>query len=145
MSTSSKNTCKTKTKPENSEQPFKESVLREAEKIVNGYHIIIEKNDKLGFVGSSLELPTVYADGKTPQECFNAIQKALTVAAATMIECGKKPPEPFSAKKRNIQVNIRLNNQEKLLLSDTARRSGFKGLSDFIRMCALEHIIHSTG
>jgi len=119
--------------------------LQVAEAIANDYHIILEKNNKLGFVGSSIEMPTVYADGKTPQECFNAVQKALMVAAATMIECGKRPPEPFSAKKRTIQVNIRLNNEEKLLLSNTARRFGFKGLSDFIRMCALEHIIHSTG
>lgn len=117
---------------------FEPSILQEAKDVVSEYSVIIGKNDNLGFVGSSIELPTVFADGKTPVECYKAIQEALMVAAATMIECGSRPPQPASEKKRTAQVNIRLTPQEKLLLSNAATTLGFKGISDYIRNAALK-------
>lgn len=140
ISTKPKRSLKTKTKARVSTWPFKPSILREAKKFAGEYHIILERNDELGFIGTSIELPTVFSDGKTPDKCYKSTQQALTVAAATMIESGQKPPQSSSTKKRTAQVNIRLSAEEKLLLSNSATNSGFKGLSDFIRDAALRRI-----
>jgi len=80
-------------------------------------------------------MPTVFADGQTPDACVRAVREALTVAVATMLENGKRPPT--SANRRSVQVNIRLTPDEKLALEEAASRMGFKGLSDFIRHAAL--------
>ena len=141
MSRNSKNSSKSEAKSKNLERPFKESVLRKAKRIVADYRIIIERNERLGFIGSSVELPTVFADGKTNDKCYRAAQEALIVAVATMIECGQRPPQPASAKKRTVQVNVRLTSEEKLLLANAAMNLGFKGISDFIRSSALNRIL----
>jgi predicted RNase H-like HicB family nuclease len=101
----------------------------------------LERNERLGFVGSSVELPTVFADAKTPEECYKAVQEALTVAVATMIECGQTPPQPVSARKRTEQVNVRLTAEEKMLLGNAASNFGFKGISDFLRNIALNRVL----
>jgi predicted RNase H-like HicB family nuclease len=119
---------------------LKASVLRKAKKIAGSYRITIERHDRLGFIGSSLELPTVFADAKTPETCYEATQEALMVAVATMIERGQRPPQPASAKKRNEQVNVRLTSEEKTLLSNAASSLGFKGISDFLRNAALNRV-----
>ena len=116
-------------------------MFNKAKTIVDDYRITLEKNDRLGFVGSSLELPTVFADAKTPQDCYKVTQEALAVAVATMIESGQKPPEPVSAHKRTFQVNVRLTAEEKVLLSNAACNSGFRGISAFVRNTALNHIL----
>jgi len=141
MSTNLKHSSKSKTKPKGLNRPFKESVLRKAKKIVADYRITLERNDRLGFIGSSVELPTVFADAKTPDKCYKATQEALMVAVATMIESDQRPPQPSSAKKRTVQVNIRLTSEEKLLLANTAMNLGFKGISDFIRNSALNRVL----
>ncbi len=121
--------------------PFKKSIFDKAGRIVDDYRITIEKNDRLGFVGSSLELPSVFADAKDPESCYQAVQEALKVAVATMLESGQKPPEPVSAKKRTVQVNVRLTAEEKILFTNAAVNSGFRGISDFIRNTALNHVL----
>ncbi|MCH7925358.1 MAG: type II toxin-antitoxin system HicB family antitoxin [Planctomycetes bacterium] len=112
--------------------------MKRARKVVSAYRIILEKDAGLGYIGSSIELPAVFADGATAASCVDAIQQALTYAVATMIECGQRPPAAASSGKRDVQINIRLTAQEKLRLSDAARRLGFKGVSDFVRLAALE-------
>lgn len=144
MSKKSKKSSKSKNKSKKLEQPFKPSVLQRAEKIVADYRMIFERNDRLGLIGSSVELPTVFADGSTIEQCYRNTKEALMVAVATMIECGQRPPQPSSAKKRTFQVNIRLTAEEKLLLANESVNRGFRGLSDFIRTSALEECIHST-
>ena len=132
---------RTKTKIVDLRRALKASVLRKAKKIVVDYRITLERNDRLGFIGSSIELPTVFADAKTPDRCYKATEEALMVAVATMIECGQRPPQPASAKKRTVQVNVRLTSEEKLLLANAATNLGFKGISDFIRNTALSRIL----
>ncbi|HUT46590.1 MAG TPA: type II toxin-antitoxin system HicB family antitoxin [Sedimentisphaerales bacterium] len=124
-------------------KPFKESIVRKARKIVADYRIILERNERLGFIGSSVELPTVFADAKTPEQCYKATQDALMVAVATMIECGQRPPPPASAGRRTEQVNVRLTAEEKLLFANAAMNLGFKGISDFIRSTALNNVLSS--
>ena len=140
MSKNSKNTSKTKVDKKHLERPFAASVLRSAGKTAKQYHIILERHHELGFTASCVEFPTVFADGQTPDKCVKAIQKALTAAVATMIESGKEPPKPFSAKKRDVQVNVRLTYAEKMALAQASKNHGFKGLSDFIRTSVLDHI-----
>jgi len=103
---------------------------------VERYRIVLEPDDTLGFVGSSIEMPTVFADGKTAEECVHATREALSIAVATMLEMGKRPPGVGG--QRSVQVNIRLSQQEKLILEDASKRRGFRGISDFLRTAALE-------
>ena len=125
-------------------KPFEQNVFDKAHKRAQEYHVVLEQNPKLGFIGSCVELPNVYVDGKTPEECYEAIQKALTVAIATMFECGQRPPVPASGKKRTLQVNVRLTPEEKSLLSNASSILGFTGISDFIRNSALEKVSGSA-
>jgi predicted RNase H-like HicB family nuclease len=110
--------------------------LRKARKIVAGYTISINPEDRSGFVGSAYEFPTASGRGKTREECLKATQEVLAVAVATMLHLGGTPPEPAS-QKRTVQVNVRLTQREKVLLSKLAASSGFKGLSQYIRTSAL--------
>jgi len=143
MSRNSKISSKSGAKSKALDKPFKESIVRKAKKIVADYRIILERNERLGFIGSSVELPTVFADAKTPEKCYKAVQDALMVAVATMIECGQRPPQPASAGRRTEQVNVRLTAEEKLLFANAAMNLGFKGISDFIRNTALNNVLSS--
>ena len=134
---------KTKTKSMDLRGAFKASVLRKAKKIAADYRIVLERDERLGFIGSSVELPTVFADAKTLDKCYKATQEALMVAVATMIECGQRPPQPASAGRRTEQVNVRLTAEEKLLFANAAMNLGFKGISDFIRNIALNSVLSS--
>lgn len=141
MSRNSKSSSKNAAKSKKLEKPFKESVLRKARNIVADYRIMLERNEKLGFIGSAVELPTVFADAKTPENCYKETEEALMVAVATMIECGQRPPQPASAGLRTEQVNVRLTAEEKLLFANAAMNLGFKGVSDFIRNSALDRVL----
>jgi len=113
------------------------AVLREAEKLVDGYKIVIEPNEKAGFVGSAIEFPTAFAKGETRQKCLKATKEVLTAAVATMIHLGGTPPAPASAQRRTAQVNVRLTPTEKDLMTRAAADRGFKGLGDFLRAAAM--------
>ena len=141
MSRSSKNSSKNEAKSKRLKKPFKESIVRQANKLVADYRIILERHDRLGFIGCSVELPTVFADAKTPEQCYKATEEALMVAVATMIESGQRPPQPASARRRTEQVNVRLTAEEKLLFANAAMNLGFKGVSDFIRNSALDRVL----
>ena len=143
MSTNSKNSSKNEAKFKKLKKPFKESIVRKAKELVADYRIILERHDRLGFIGCSVELPNVFADAKTPEECYEATEEALMVAVATMIESGQRPPQPASAGRRTEQVNVRLTPEEKLLFSNAAMNLGFKGISDFIRNSALDRVLTS--
>jgi len=141
MSINSKNSSKSGAKSKALDKPFKESIVRKAKKIVADYRIILERNERLGFIGSSVEIPTVFVDANTPEKCYKATQEALIVAVATMIECGQRPPQPSSMGLRTEQVNVRLTAEEKLLFTNAAMNLGFKGISDFIRNTTLNSVL----
>jgi len=143
MLRNSKNSSKSEAKSKALDKPFKESIVRKAKKLVADYRIILERNEQLGFIGSAVELPTVFADARTPEQCYKATQEALMVAVATMIECGQRPPQPASAGRRTEQINVRLTAEEKLLFANAATNLGFKGISDFIRNTALNTVLSS--
>jgi predicted RNase H-like HicB family nuclease len=144
MNTSKKSKTTSKAKGKNLNKPFEQAILNKAHKRAAEYHIILEENSKLGYIGSCVELPNVYVDAETPEKCYEAAKEALTVAVATMLECGQRPPVPANAKKRTLQVNVRLTPEEKSLLSNASSILGFSGLSDFIRNSALEKVSGSA-
>ena len=119
-------------------EPIPPQILRRARKLAHEYRILLETNDELGFIGSSIELPAVFADGRSPDDCVNATRKALSIAVGTMLEQGQQPPSPACKGFRKAQVNVRLTTDEKFRLLEAARRLGFKGLGDFIRTTALD-------
>ena len=120
------------------DRPFDQVILKRARRITAGYRLILEPDDKLGFIGHALELPTGFAHGVTPDECVKVTREGLTAAVATMLEMGQRPPAPASKARRQAQINIRVSAEEKLVLEETARRNGFRGVSDFVRSAALE-------
>ena len=120
------------------DRPFDAPILRRARQIAGSYRLILEPDEDMGYVGRSLELPTVFADGKTPAACIRATLEALTTAVATLLELGEHPPLAAKEGRRQAQINIRVSAEEKLVLEETARRNGFRGVSDFVRSAALD-------
>lgn len=119
------------------DRPFEPAVLRRAQRTAKQYRLILEPDEELGFVGHALELPNVFADGSTANECVRSVREALTAAVATMIEAGQRPPAPSAEGKRAMQINIRLTAHEKLQLEEMARQHGYRSVSDYLRATAL--------
>ena len=119
------------------DHPFPPEVVKQAKQIADRYQVILSCEEGHWY-GRGLELPNVYGDGKTVNECVKDTREALCGAAALMLEQGQRPPAPSRIGTRNTQVNVRLTAEEKALLESTAKRKGFSGLSDFIRAAAIE-------
>ena len=119
------------------DRPFKPDIIKRARQLARQYRLILEPDSEVGFIGRSIELPSVFADGESADDCVAATREALEVAVATMLESGMSPPAPSTRGVRQAQVNIRMTAEEKLLLEDAARRGGFRGVSDYIRSSVL--------
>lgn len=115
------------------DRPFDSAVLSRARKLAEKYRIVLEPHEQVGFIGSSLELPNVYADAKTADECVAAVREALTGAVAYLIESHQVPPAPAAEQIRNRQMNVRLTEAEQLRLKEAARAGGFSDTSEYIR------------
>lgn len=111
--------------------------LTRAQEIAHSYTVLLEPHERLGFMASALEFPTVWADGKTEAACLKKMRYALTGAVAFMLYSGEAPPQPASDDRRDQQINIRLTSEEKALLENLAKRRGFRGISDLVRTAAL--------
>ncbi len=99
---------------------------------------MLESDGEGGYLGSAIEFPTAVARGRTSEECVQSTRRALAAVVATMLEAGRRPPAPAAQRKREVQINVRLTAEEKLVLEEAAQRCGFKGISDFVRMAAME-------
>ncbi len=119
-------------------KPFSTAVLNRAKKIADKYEIIISVEDGVYF-GKGVEMPYVFGDGKTCEECINNTREALASAVAYLIEKNENVPFPATQGKKDTQVNIRLNAEEKAILSAAAAAKGYRGLGDFIRSTVLQH------
>ena len=114
-------------------RPFDPAILERARELARKYRIVLEPDDRCGYLGSSLELPNVYADAKTADACVEAVREALTATVAYLIESGKTPPVPAGQQVRDKQVNIRLTEAEQRRLKEAAKASGFNDMSDYMR------------
>jgi len=113
-------------------KPFEDNILATAKTIAEKYEIILAFEDN-EYYGRGLEMPYVFADGKTPDECVQKTKEALVAAVAHLLERGQSVPSPTKEGKRTEQVNIRLTPEEKTIFSAYAKAYGFKGLADFFR------------
>jgi predicted RNase H-like HicB family nuclease len=115
-----------------------QKALTEARKIAAQYRIVTEPSGQRGaYLGWSIEMPGVLADGRSPSECADATFEALVTTVAAMLEVGRRPPSPARPGRRNEQINIRLTTEERLVLEEAAQQRGFQGISDFVRAAAL--------
>lgn len=137
MSAKSKRSVKARTHRKAVDAPFDDAVLRRARALAGQYRLVIERNADGGYIGRALEFPTAMGDGENIAECGRAVVESLTAAIATMLEAGQRPPMPAAAGRRQRQLNIRLTEEENLLLEEAARRQGFRGVSDYVRFAAL--------
>ncbi len=135
---SSRISTKRRARKDDVDRPFSRALLARARKVAKTYRLVIGPDDEGSYIGRVVELPGVFADGKTPNECLRATFLAIETTVATMLEAGEKPPSPASAARRTEQINIRLTPEEKLLLGEQTGRSGYSGLSEFVRAVALE-------
>lgn len=115
------------------DRPFDPEVLARAQELARKYRIVLEPDANCGYVGSSLELPNVFADGPTPDDCVEAVRDALTSTVAYLLESGGQPPLPPEEQTRTKQVNIRLTEAEQRRLKEAAKASGYSDMSDFVR------------
>ncbi len=115
---------------------FDKDILATAKKIAKKYEVIISFNNGEWY-GRGLEMPTVFGDGKTPDECIENTIEGLVATVAHLLERGDTIPAPASEGKRTEQVNVRLTSEEETILRASARANGFRGLGDFIRAKAL--------
>jgi len=122
------------------DRPFDARILKQAREIVARYSVIIQPDPELGYLGRGLEFPFAMDDGRTPDECVTNTRKAMVAAVATMLEKGETPPSPSSERMRTEQINIRVTPEEKLLLEESARSKGFRGISDFVRSTSLSSV-----
>ncbi|MGD9693678.1 MAG: type II toxin-antitoxin system HicB family antitoxin [Phycisphaerales bacterium] len=122
------------------DHPFAPDIWKSAAELASAYRLTFEQDPDVGFIGSSVELPTVFADGSTLAQCAKETLEALTTTIATLLEQGERPPAPASEGKREQQVNIRLTADERLRIEETARQEGFRSLSDYIRHAALRGV-----
>jgi len=139
MSVKSRNSSRKTTRTRKAiDRLFAPAIRRQARDLALRYRLILEESKDDGFLGSSLEMPGVFADGKSPGDCVTAVREALTAAIATMLELGQTPPQPASSARRQEQINIRVTPEEKLRLAEAARARGYRGISDYVRSAALD-------
>ena len=117
-------------------RPFPAAIAKKAAKLAARYQVVLEA-DQGHWYGRGVEMPNVMADGASPDACVAATQEAMAAAAAYLLEAGRLPPVPSTSGRRTQQVNVRLSTEEKELIEASARRKGFRGLSDYLRAAAL--------
>lgn len=120
------------------DRPFAPATLHRAAEIAAQYQLVLAQDEDAGYLGRTVEMPFVMADGPTLEACAAETLEATTAAIATMLEMGQRPPSPAREGKREAQVNIRLTAEEKLTLEESARAAGYRSVSDFIRAAALD-------
>src|SRR5947207_1300158 len=126
------------------DRPFDPKVLDRAKVVARTYQVVVGFDPEEGeWYGHGVELPLAMGDGATAEACLRSTQQAIIAVLATMIERGEKLPAPASDEHRTEQVNIRLTAAEKVQLETTARRGGFRGVSDYVRAAALGNPIGS--
>jgi predicted RNase H-like HicB family nuclease len=129
---------RTKSKAAALDRPFDKTVWERARAIASRYALILDPEPDAGYVGSAVELPNVFADGRTPDACVREALNALTGVIARLLGKGNTPPAPASeSEHRDVQLNVRVSARQKLLIERAARAKGFRGVSDYLRTAAV--------
>ncbi len=123
-------------KSKNLDRPFDKKILATARKIAAQYEVIMSFEDGEWY-GRGVEMPTVFGDGKTPNDCVENTREGFVAAIAYLLETGQPVPAPANEGKRTEQVNVRLTTEEKVILNAAAQSKGYRGLADYIRASVL--------
>ena len=118
-------------------------LFERADRLADQYRLTLEADGKGGFIGSSVELPRVFGEGASADECVRLTRRMLASAVAGMLKTGRTPPSAVKQRRRDEQINLRVSTDEKVLLEASARHQGFRSVSDFVRSKALECAGHS--
>jgi len=129
---------KPKADPKAIDRPFDTAIWKKASKIAQTYRLVIAPEAGIGYLGRTVEMPYVMADGKTVEKCAAETMEATISAVATMLEMGERPPSAAADAKRDQQVNIRVTVDEKTRLEEAARQAGFRSVSDYLRTSGLD-------
>ena len=94
--------------------------------------------------GRCLELSHCLGDGNTAQDAIAATRLAIVAALSADLADGISAPIPARDGIRSEQVNVRVSWDEKAFIEDNARRAGFKGMADYVRIMSLGngHMAH---
>lgn len=133
----SKTSASRKTSRSHLSRPIDPATQKKAVELAKAYHLVLTEEPEVGYLGRTVEMPLVMADGESIEACANATLEATTAAIATLLEQGERPPAPARHGKRDQQVNIRLTGEERMRLEEAARRDGFRSLSDYLRASGL--------
>ena len=98
------NSVAPKTPRKRLDRPFDPTALAEAERLVAQYQVVLHCEDGQWY-GRGLEMPKVFADGPTADDCIQATREAMRGVAAMLLEDGKSPPTPAREGARQQQVN----------------------------------------
>jgi predicted RNase H-like HicB family nuclease len=101
------------------------------------YRLVIQPAADGGFTGATAEMPLIFGEGDTIESCARDVLEATAMTIAFALALGEKSPSPASESKREMQVNIRLNSDEKMQIEERARLAGFRSISDYMRVSAL--------
>lgn len=126
-----------KTSKSHLSRPIAPAIQKRAAELAKAYHLVLTEEPEVGYLGRTVEMPLVMADGESIEACARATLEATTAAIATLLEQGQRPPAPARQGKRDQQVNIRLTGEERMRLEEAARRDGFRSLSDYLRASGL--------
>lgn len=120
-------------------KPFARDIAAQARELAAQYRYVIEADEEGdGYIGCTVEMPTVMGGGDNPAECYQDTIDATITTIATLLEAGDAPPSPSREGKRDQQLNIRLSASEKLTLEGAAARAGYRSVSDFVRAAAID-------
>jgi len=124
-------------KPKNgvSDQAFDAKILSKAKRAVDEYRFAFWREDGR-YVGQCVEMDTL-GTGDTVERCIAEARALAVTGVAFMLESGKRPPLPARNQTRNVQVNIRLSSDEKRAIEEATSKSGFRGISDYLRIRGL--------
>lgn len=75
------------------DRPFDKGFLDIAKGISEKYGITLFFEDGQ-YYGKGVELPNVFADGKTKDECIKNTRQALLASTAHLLELGQSVPKP---------------------------------------------------
>ncbi len=117
------------------DRPFDPALLCKAKALAANCEIILWQEEGR-FYGHGLEFPHVYGDGDTAEKAVEGVREAMVAATAYMLEVGDRPPVPAQEQTRNVQVNIRMNAEEKEIITPRAKQKGFRSISGYMRSVA---------